>query len=365
MTPSFRQKSAQSRACSRTSTRTLLQLSWRQRMATRKQVRGAYIELLSARHHQLTLCRSFCAAVNVLLSMTPGNDSAPAPPPRSQHMSADEALARSLALEEDEAYAREAQAREDQRRYAGRRNQQQPPIPPRQGGRGGGGAASFFNELKQSVQPLFDGKGPLARDGQRQQYESAGGLASSSGPSYDPSQLTYQPRVRKAPAARAGGAPVVQQQQQPLSQNASWSRDQPPTSATSTPQNTQQQQQWRGGAAPAQSQAPHQPIRLFGTPQTPTAPPRDTGKGREVLTGAGAGAAAGGAAVGAATGAAAAGAASSSAAAPPASIASILEQGRRDATSPNSNGEDDDDADADDVDSDDLEYQKSPFDDED
>lgn len=350
----------------------------------------------------------------------------------------DEELARSLALEEDEAYARAAQAQEEQRRYA---HQQSQPGGRRgggggvgsggstgmlsdffggmssggrgggaggamPGGRGGGGASSFFTELKQSVQPLFDGKGPLHRDsnaartldGSRQSNITGGsggnnGLAGSTPNSYDPTRLTYQPRVRKG-AAPGSGPPASSFGNQPSSVGSAGAYGgRYGTPAGIGHGNYRQPNPPSQGAPGVQSRESFQPIRVLGgdgsandssarqygatsTVDGRTTSARDTGKARAIPVGA---AAVGGAVAGSALASAANSGSGSNAddsEAPPASIASVLEQGRSTSSSGVSSGgtprlgtdfedDDDDDDDADDLGSDDLEFQKSPFDDED
>ncbi|CAO1634869.1 unnamed protein product [Parajaminaea phylloscopi] len=370
------------------------------------------------------------AAVNVLLSMS--DPSAGVAPPSaarrdrpSQAQSgvmSDEELARSLAMEEDEAYARATQAEEAQRRYA--RQQTQPGgrrggggaesgnstssgsrmlseffgglSEPRSGSsgngggsRGGGGAASFFNELKQSVQPLFEGKGPLHKDSSLSRSldhsgpsSGAGGAEYAGTPSYDPSQLTYQPRVKRGGGAgvpRSGTAsswsrPYSQQQQQ-----QQWQRAAPQPNDPFMPPYT------NPGRAQSAAQQGHsttqafQPIRILGGANDPAGNGSNSlGKARAVPAGA---IPAAGLATGAALGAAGA-ANAESFSAPPASLASVMQDGgggggglgaAGQAEGVSSGGtprlgndfDDEGDVDADDLDSDDLEFQKSPFDDED
>lgn len=247
-------------------------------------------------------------------------------------------------------------------------------------GRGGGGAASFFNELKANVQPLFDGKGPLARE----REESAGAGrgwpdSSASRANYDPNQLAYQPRVRKVPgAARSPPATMNQAQQQ-----TTWGRGnspQPPLPPRSQIQRHPQPQPQPQSNQPAWQQ------QRYGDDSTKSmsgmargtggmeAPPRDTGKGRaqpppeadpvsSPSSKASGKTAVKGVGIGAATAAAAStvGASSESSAAPepPAGVASVLAQGGHNNEDERNDNDDDDD------DDDDLEYQKSPFDDDD
>lgn len=316
----------------------------------------------------------------------------------------DEALARSLAMEEDEAYARD-QARQEQQRYQARQQSQpggrggrnagtgggmfqdffsgignESGGANRQGARGGGGAAGFFNDLKQSVQPLLDGRGPLAKvshpseslfasSGSRgtESYDSFGtslGSTSSQSASYDPSRLTYQPRVRKTPPTRSNPLAPSQQYSSPMQPSQPPPRQTPTTASSAWSHGGRYgspSSSTTGGSASIARPAA-QSSNFTGTPQ------QSGGNLGKAAVGGGAGAgAAGGLAVGA-------GAAAASSAPPP-SVASVLQEGGHqsdfstDGHSLAQSGEredhDDEGDDDDDDDSDDLEFQKSPFDDED
>lgn len=367
------------------------------------------------------------AAVNILLSMSDANSTPQRTPSRgqNQHLS-DEALARSLAMEEDEAYAR-AQAAHEERRYQA---QQQGQAGGRRmggnggglqslfggrseaggvstSGRGGGGAASFFKELtqdfKETMQPLLDGKGPLSRQHQQGEGSGGGGLWDSPSPSnntYDATQLTYQPRVRKGGPAggvyqppsgpppsntstpsnacnwsRPSQQPQYQQQQQQQTpirlfgggggQN---NTNSPPANLTTRPSRTQVPGRNHYGSASAALNARYGGGAAANSPRTPV----DNGKSRAISSSTRSGAL--GATAGLAGGAAAASTAEEEDdlySSPPPSVASVLQQGghRRSVSaeeaeeSHHSIGGDDEDSEGSDDDG--LEFQKSPFDDED
>ena len=111
------------------------------------------------------------AAVTALLQMSDPNFK---PSATETGTDSDALLAQTLAMEE--------QQRHDERIARHQQQQQQQQY---SSGRGGGGAGSFFSGL-------------LNSDAREQSTPSA--------PSYDPNALTYQPRVRRAPAAGAAGA---------------------------------------------------------------------------------------------------------------------------------------------------------------
>ncbi|KAL9933565.1 hypothetical protein V8E36_007741 [Tilletia maclaganii] len=126
------------------------------------------------------------AAINALLQMN--DPSFHAPTEADQQLDADAALAVSIAAEQDrdiDLAQRHQQQQQEQRRFGP--------------GRGGGGAFSS----------LFGGGGGGASFGGGSRQQAGVAPPSSqppSGPSYDPSKLTYQPRVRKPPPSAAGRA---------------------------------------------------------------------------------------------------------------------------------------------------------------
>ncbi|PWN92657.1 hypothetical protein FA10DRAFT_282342 [Acaromyces ingoldii] len=111
-------------------------------------------------------------AINTLLSMSDPNYVAPPPAPTDGQTQSDEQLARSLAMAEQQ-QQQQHQSQQQQR--------------------------SFFGNVGQGSQGgfagLFSGTGA-----------GASSSPQSSSPGYDSSNLTYQPRVRKAPGSSVGGA---------------------------------------------------------------------------------------------------------------------------------------------------------------